>query len=50
VYIQVHNLLTEIVKTESFFMEVDYQPKYDGHYDNDDDIDVPSSPGSSSKV
>jgi hypothetical protein len=26
------------------------QPKYDGHHDNDDDIDVPSSPGSSSKV
>jgi hypothetical protein len=24
--------------------------KYDGHHDNDDDIDVPSSPGSSSKV
>jgi hypothetical protein len=26
------------------------QHKYDGHHDNDDDIDVPSSPGSSSKV
>jgi hypothetical protein len=26
------------------------QHKYDGHHDNDDDTDVPSSPGSSSKV
>jgi hypothetical protein len=26
------------------------QPKYDGHHDNDDYIDVPSSPGSLSKV
>jgi hypothetical protein len=30
--------------------DVRLQPKYDGHHDNDDDIDVPSSPGSSSKV
>jgi hypothetical protein len=29
--------------------DVRLQPKYDGHHDNDD-IDVPSSPGSSSKV
>jgi hypothetical protein len=30
--------------------DVRLQPKYDGHHDNDDDIDVPCSPGSSSKV
>jgi hypothetical protein len=30
--------------------DVRLQPKYDGHHDKDDDIDVPSSPGSSSKV
>jgi hypothetical protein len=30
--------------------DVRLQPKYDGHHDNDDEIDVPSSPGSSSKV
>jgi hypothetical protein len=30
--------------------DVRFQPKYDGHHDSDDDIDVPSSPGSSSKV
>jgi hypothetical protein len=30
--------------------DVRLQPKYDDHHDNDDDIDVPSSPGSSSKV
>jgi hypothetical protein len=30
--------------------DVRLQPKYDGHCDNNDDIDVPSSPGSSSKV
>jgi hypothetical protein len=30
--------------------DVRLQHKYDGHHDNDDDIDVPSSPGSSSKV
>jgi hypothetical protein len=30
--------------------DVRLQPKEDGHHDNDDDIDVPSSPGSSSKV
>jgi hypothetical protein len=50
--IQVHNLLSEILKTEKlkFFHGGRLQPKYDGHHDNDDDIDVPSSPGSSSKV
>jgi hypothetical protein len=26
------------------------QPKYNSHHENDDDIDIPSSPGSSSKV
>jgi hypothetical protein len=30
--------------------DVRLQPKYDGHHDNHDDIDVPSSTGSSSKV
>jgi hypothetical protein len=30
--------------------DVQLQTKYDGHHDNDDDIDVPPSPGSSSKV
>jgi hypothetical protein len=37
-------------KTESFFHGGRLQPKYDGHHDNDDDIDVPSCPRSSSKV
>jgi hypothetical protein len=30
--------------------DVRLQPKYDGHHDNDAEIDVPSSPGSSSNV
>jgi hypothetical protein len=30
--------------------DVRLQHKYDGHHDNDDDTDVASSPGSSSKV
>jgi hypothetical protein len=30
--------------------DVRLQPKYDCHHDNNDDIDVPSCPGSSSKV
>jgi hypothetical protein len=30
--------------------DVRLQPKYCGHHDNNDDIDVPCSPGSSSKV
>jgi hypothetical protein len=37
-------------ENRKFFHGGRLQPKYDGHHDNDDDIDVPSSPGSSSKV
>jgi hypothetical protein len=49
--VQVHNLLPEILKTENrkFFHGGRLQPKYNGHHD-DDNIDVPSCPGSSSKV
>jgi hypothetical protein len=54
--VQVHNLLSEILKNEKlrkpkvFFHGGRLQPKYDGNHDNDDDIVVPSSPGSSNKV
>jgi hypothetical protein len=52
--IQVHNLLSEILKTEKLqkpkvFIGGLLQPKYDGHHDNDDEIDVPSSPGSQAR-
>jgi hypothetical protein len=45
ILVQVHNLLSEILKTEKlrkpkFFHGGRLQPKYDGHHDNDDDIDV----------
>jgi hypothetical protein len=41
-------ILEEVIPGPS--SDVWHQPKYDGHHDNDDDIDVPSSPGSTSKV
>jgi hypothetical protein len=38
IVVQVHNLLSEILKTENrkFFHGGRLQPKYDGHHDNDD--------------
>jgi hypothetical protein len=37
-------------ENQKFFHGGRLQPKYDGHHDNENEIDVPSSPGSLSKM